>query len=377
MFPIQDHLHYWLAAIRLPNIGPVKIRRWLTSFSNLKNLFNASLSDWQAAAISANEINALQNPDWKAVEKDFAWLQKSNHHIVTQDDNAYPILLKELYDSPLLLFVQGAPDTLAQPQLAIVGSRNPTVTGRETAEQFAFCLAQAGLTITSGLALGIDAASHHGALAAAKTIAVTGCGLNFIYPATHRALAEKIIGNGALVSEFPPDIPPAAKNFPRRNRIISGLSLGVLVVEAALKSGSLITARCAADQNREVFAIPGSIHNPLARGCHQLIQQGAKLVEKSEDILIELGALYTASKPIIDQNNGINSVCLDQKQASILSQIGYEATALNTIIMRSGLTASEVSSMLLVLELHGYVQTVSGGYTLSSKASEVQETAIH
>jgi DNA processing protein len=365
-----EDLHYCLATIRLPNIGPVKVRRWLTYFSNLKNLFNASHSDWQAAGLSANEIIALQNPDWKSVEKDFAWLQKPNHKIITQDDNAYPLLLKELNDSPLLLFVQGELEVLSQPQLAIVGSRNPTVTGRETAEQFAFCLAQAGLTITSGLALGIDAASHQGALAAAKTIAVTGCGLNFIYPNSHRALAEKIINSGAIVSEFPPDIPPTAANFPRRNRIISGLSLGVLVVEAALKSGSLITARCAAEQNREVFAIPGSIHSPLARGCHQLIQQGAKLVEKAEDILIELGALYAAVKPILEQNNHTNRAKLDQKQVTLLSQIGYEATAMNTIIMRSGLTASEVSSMLLVLELHGYVQTVSGGYTLSGQASE-------
>ncbi len=365
MLPAQNDLPYWLAAIRLP-IGPVKVRRWVTRFSNLENLFNASCSDWQAAAISADDILALQNPDWQGVEKDLAWLQKPNHQIITQDDAAYPNLLKELNDAPLLLFVQGAVTALALPQLAIVGSRNPTATGRETAEEFAFCLAQAGLTVTSGLALGIDAASHQGALAAAKTVAVTGCGLNFIYPSSHRALAEKIIANGAIVSEFPPDTPPTAKNFPRRNRIISGLSLGVLVVEAALKSGSLITARLAAEQNREVFAIPGSIHNPLARGCHLLIQQGAKLVEKAEDILVELGALYAASKTNLEQKNSKNGVNLNQLQVSILSQIGYEATSLDTIIMRSGLTVSEVSSMLLVLELHGYVQTVSGGYTLAS-----------
>jgi DNA processing protein len=366
MIEARENLHYWLAAIRLHNIGPVKVHRWLTYFSNLKNLFNASVADWQTAGLTCNEITALQNPAWRAVEKDFAWLQKSNHQIITQADAAYPMLLKELNDAPLLLFVQGAPETLAQPQLAIVGSRNPTATGRETAQQFAACLAQAGLTITSGLALGIDAASHQGALtAAAKTIAVTGCGLNYIYPNSHRALAEKIIASGAIVSEFPPDTPPTAKNFPRRNRIISGLSLGVLVVEAALKSGSLITARLAAEQNREVFAIPGSIHNPLARGCHLLIQQGAKLVEKAEDILIELGALYTASTSNLEQKISKNGVNLDQLQTSVLSQIGYEATSLDTIIMRSGLTASEVSSMLLVLELHDYVQTVSGGYTLA------------
>jgi DNA processing protein len=362
-----EMLSYWLASTRLHNIGPIKIRRWINYFSTIKNLFTATLSDWQSAGLTSAEITALQKPDWKAVDRDILWMQKPNHHIIIQDDPDYPVLLKELNDAPTVLYLQGNPAYLSYPQLAIVGSRNPTTTGRETAEQFAYWLAEAGLTITSGLALGIDAASHQGALAAnAKTIAVTGCGLNYIYPAAHKKLAEKISSQGVLISEFPPDFEPIAKNFPRRNRIISGLSLGVLVVEAALKSGSLITARFASEQGREVFAIPGSIHNPLARGCHQLIQTGAKLVETATDILEELGPLHQASCQSVAPNPAKDSPNLDQNQRQLLTQIGHEPTPLNTIIMRSGLTASQVSSMLLVLELRGYVHTVSGGYTLSA-----------
>jgi DNA processing protein len=362
-----EDIRYWLAAIRLPQIGPVKVRRWLSIFSEMKKIFQASASDWQAAGLSPYEIHALQNPDWEGVERDLVWLAKPQHFIITILDAAYPVLLREVISAPLALFVQGSVDVLSNPQLAIVGSRNPTPRGRETAEEFAHCLAESGLTITSGLALGVDACSHVGALSAnAKTVAVTGCGLNHIYPISHRRLAKRIMNNGAIVSEFPPDVEPIAKNFPRRNRIISGLSLGVLVIEAALKSGSLITARFAAEQNREVFAIPGSIHNPLARGCHQLIQQGAKLVEKAEDILEELRALYQAATLKIDKKTVDISSVLDHNHQKLLSQIGDEPTSLDMIIMRSGLTASEVSSMLLVLELRGYVQTVSGGYTLSA-----------
>lgn len=357
-------LSYWLAASHLPGIGPVKIRRWLKQCGDeIAALFSAPTQALQAWGLSAMEIKAIQHPDWSAVERDLAWSQKPHCHLIVPEDSAYPVLLQELTDSPLVLYLQGSKALLNEPQLAMVGSRNPTVMGKECAEQFANCLAQAGLVITSGLAYGIDAACHRGALAAkAKTLAVLGTGLNQIYPRAHASLAADIIqSGGALLAEFPPDTPPIAKNFPRRNRIISGLSLGVVVIEAALQSGSLITARFAVEQNREVFAIPGSIHNPLSRGCHKLIQQGAKLVEKAEDILEELGALRDA----MVKSEGPKCSQLPQPndaEQQILKQIGYEVTALDTIIIRSRLTASQVSSMLLSLELRGYVHRVTGGY---------------
>ena len=224
------------------------------------------------------------------------WLSQPGNHVVHFQDAAYPALLKQIADPPPLLFVRGDRDYLAQPQLAIVGSRNPTHTGRALAREFAAHLASFGLTITSGLASGIDGAAHQGAIeAGGTTLAVTGTGLDRVYPARHRDLAHRVAENGALVTEFPPGTAPLAANFPRRNRLISGLSLGTLVVEAALRSGSLITARSALEQGREVFAIPGSIHNPLARGCHALIRDGAKLVESGEwvqpgDPVLELTA---------------------------------------------------------------------------------------
>jgi DNA processing protein len=361
-----EDIRYWLAAVRLHDIGPIRINRWLNYFNEIKNLFNASAAELQAAGLTEKEIHSVKNPDWKGVEHDLAWQEKENCHILIANDLAYPLLLKEIPDPPIVLFLKGTPATLSHLQLAIVGTRNPTITGKETAYHFAHCLAASGLTITSGLALGIDAASHQGALAAnAQTIAVTGAGLNYIYPASHKKLADKITGHGVLVSEFPPDFKPVAKNFPRRNRIISGLSLGVLVVEAAVRSGSLITARFAAEQGREVFAIPGSIHNPLAHGCHKIIQQGAKLIEKAEDILEELGALRLAAIPPAEPSK---LPPLDQKLRHLLAQIGDETTSLDRLIIRSGLTVAEVSSMLLALELRGSVQAVSGGYALTALA---------
>jgi DNA processing protein len=258
-----------------------------------------------------------------------------------------------------VLYVRGDVGLLSKNQLAMVGSRHPTAMGVETAQQFAKQLAASGLVITSGLALGIDGASHRGALLTGKTIAVLGTGLGSIYPRTHQSLATEILEKGGtLVSEFPPASPPKAAHFPLRNRIISGLSLGVLVVEAAIRSGSLITARTALEQNREVFAIPGSIHNPLARGCHQLLRQGAKLVETVEDVLEEINLQITKTTKLPLKE----PVDLDPQLKRVLAQIGYEATAVDAIILRSELTASEVSSMLLSLELAGYVCNAPGGY---------------
>jgi DNA processing protein len=358
----KNHL-YWLAAMRLPKIGPLKIRYWLNSLPDIKNLFTASSSELTAAGLSAAEIKIVRQADFSAAERDILWCGKNGCHIVTLADQAYPVLLREIPDAPLVLYVRGSLEQLVQPQIAMVGSRNPTIGGKETAYEFAYYLSKARVIVTSGLALGIDAACHRGALAAgAPTIAVMGTGLHSIYPASHQQLADEIVTcGGALVSEFFPHTPPLAKNFPRRNRVISGMSVGVVVVEAAVRSGSLITARFALEQSREVFAIPGSIHNPRARGCHQLIQQGAKLVETAEHILEELSSLQQLVKKIASHKSSDNTPYLNEKQQHFLQHVGYETTTLDTIILRSGLTASSVSSMLLTLELQGYVHFVPGG----------------
>ena len=350
-------IFYWVAATRLDGIGPIRIRRWLDYFGDIKNLFSATDAELKSAGLTPQNRDAFKNINWQKIERDIVWCEKNNCHLIAQTHPHYPSLLRETADSPVLLYVRGETQLLTQSQLAIVGSRNPTVPGCETAERFARCLAKAGLIVTSGLALGIDAASHRGALAAGgKTIAVIGTGLQRVYPASHRKLAEEIITNGALVSEFPPDMGAKAQNFPLRNRVISGMSLGVLVVEAAVQSGSLITARFALEQNREVFAIPGSIHNPLSRGCHQLIRQGAKLVETAEDILEEIGALHAV---VVEESQEIP---LSKEYKQMLKCIGYETTALDTIVARCRLPASDVSSLLLMLELEGCIVSRSGGY---------------
>ncbi len=367
-------LAYWLALLHAPGVGPITFLSLLDHYITPRALFEAGPiqdnSQRAAVRISAATLDYLRKPDWAAVEKDLAWLAQPDNHIITLHDPAYPTLLKQIADAPPLLFVHGQPEALLRPQLAIVGSRNPSAGGKETAHDFAQQLASVGLTITSGLALGIDAASHQGALDAnGATIAVTGTGLDRVYPARHRALAHRIAERGALVSEFPPGTPPLPENFPRRNRIISGLSAGVLVVEAALQSGSLITARLAGDQGREVFAVPGSIHNPLARGCHALIRQGAKLVENVHDILEELEACFiakgldTLGEPR-QQETGFRSdleVEIDGNQMKLLDFMDFSPASVDALVARSGLTPEQVSSMLLVLELHNRVESVAGG----------------
>ena len=264
-----------------------------------------------------------------------------------------------------MLFVRGDPAWLARPQLAMVGSRNPSAGGRRLAEDFAVSLSRAGLIVTSGLALGIDAASHLGALrGGGGTLAVAGTGPDRIYPARHRDLAQAIVERGAMVSEFAPGTPALPGNFPRRNRIISGLSLGVLVVEAACQSGSLITARLAAEQGREVFALPGSVHNPLARGCHHLIRQGAKLVEDIPDILEELGPLAAVSpcRSASGDTEGKPDGTLPADQQQLLTTLGFEPVSIDELVTRSGLTADRVSSMLMSMELQGCVTSSGGRY---------------
>jgi DNA processing protein len=353
---MTDHLPYWLAATYLP-IAPRKLKACIDQFADIDAFFKAPREALLALKITDKGIDAIKQVNWRLIDDDVAWLQASTqHHLVTFDDPLYPKLLKEISDPPLALYVRGDKLALTATQIAMVGSRHASTSGLATAESFAKHLADAGFAITSGLAEGVDARSHRGALAAkGVTLGVCGTGLKHIYPSAHKQLGEQIVAErGALVSEFPLTTTPHAMHFPRRNRIIAGLSIGVLVVEAALKSGSLITARHALEQGREVFAIPGSIHHPLARGCHHLIRQGAKLVETANDILEELGSLRAvavALKPDLPPEQGV-----------LLALIGHEMTPLDVILFRSRLTAGEVSSILLSLELNGYVQSVPGGY---------------
>lgn len=361
--PPQNDLIYWLATSHLPGVKISKLLHWLNVKGDYSSLFSTSVADLTAAGFTTTEAEKIKNIHWQTIEAEQRWYGEKGT-VLTFKDPRYPALLKEIADPPLVLYICGDVELLSLPQLAMVGSRHPSPLGYEKAGQFAKALSEKGLIITSGLALGIDSACHQGALAAnGKTIAVMGTGLNQIYPRTNQGLAEKIMQQGAVISEFPLNTPPLPWHFPRRNRIISGLSLGVLVVEAAVSSGSLITARYAVEQNREVFAIPGSINHPLARGCHQLIRQGAKLVESAADIIEELEPLTTfvnQQATAVEDNGAGDS--LDGQQNMLLSYIDYSVTPFDAIRWRSGLTPSEVSSMLLVLELKGYVQTIQGGY---------------
>ena len=296
------------------------------------------------------------------------WLQPDNHRLVRIGDADYPELLAGIPGPPDQLYVIGDPGCLHLPALAIVGSRNPTAGGKQNAFEFARHLGATGFCIVSGLAQGIDAAAHRGALAAgAPTVAFLGHGIDRVYPASNRELAQAIAEHGALVSEFPLGTPPHRTLFPQRNRLISGVSLGTLVVEAARRSGSLITARLAAEQGREVFAIPGSIHNPLSRGCHQLIRQGAKLVEAADDIVAELAPLAGALLQTGDAQESApesppdSAGSEDQEYVKLLDVLGHDPVGTDEIVRRSGLTIDQVSSMLLILELEGKIEKLSGG----------------
>lgn len=289
----------------------------------------------------------------EAVDRSLAWADQPGQHILTLADTAYPRALLEIADPPSLLYVRGNPSLLQKRGLAVVGSRNATPQGLQTAEAFAKALASQGQCIISGLALGIDAAAHRGALAAhGETVAVIGTGADRIYPAGNKALALAIVEQGAVVSEFPLGTPAIAANFPRRNRIISGLSRGVLVVEAAPESGSLITARLAAEQGREVFAIPGSIHSPVARGCHKLIKQGAKLVETASDVLEELGSFVDLPLPPLAQP-AVND-------NPLLAALGHDPCSLDDLAERTGQDAGQLLPELLILELSGRIATLPG-----------------
>jgi len=299
-----------------------------------------------------------------ADEGDAAWLEQSDHRIITRDSDDYPALLAQIPSPPEKLYVVGNIEALHLPALAIVGSRNPSRGGVRNAFDFARHLGQSGFCIVSGLAEGIDTAAHEGALDAnASTVAFLGHGIDRIYPAANKALAHKIRSGGAVCSEFPLGEPPRRGHFPQRNRLISGLSLGTLVVEAARRSGSLITARLASEQGREIFAIPGSIHNPLSRGCHQLIRQGAKLVETAADIVSELGPLSSQLLQNAEQSVAHETLCIDDDNdySVLLNAIDFDPATSDELANTSGLTIDQVSSMLLILELEGKIQSHSGG----------------
>ena len=359
-----DRIRPWLILSLAPGVGPVGVRRLRERFGGPQAVIGADRQALREAGLDDATVDFLRRPEPEPIEAALEWQSRDGNHLLCLDDPAYPALLRDIPDPPPLLYVIGEPEVLKRKQLALVGSRNPTPAGRETAREFARHLAANGLVVTSGLALGVDGAAHEGALAAdGLTVAVAGTGVDRVYPARHRELAHKIAENGAIVSEFPLGTAPGPGNFPRRNRIISGLSLGVLVIEAALRSGSLITARLAAEQGREVFAVPGSIHNPQARGCNALIRQGAKLVETAGDIFEELGGFagpLPASEP--SEPEAVSDWKPDPDYERVLASIGDEPTAVDTVVERSGLTTDVVCSMLLVLELQGLIAATSSGH---------------
>ncbi|HEV7609580.1 MAG TPA: DNA-processing protein DprA [Steroidobacteraceae bacterium] len=312
--------------------------------------------------LTTRTIGWLATPDEKLIAADLRWLDQSGSVLLPASAPAYPQMLRESPDAPALLYLRGDVRVLSEPQLAMVGSRNPTAGGKSTAREFACWFARAGLTITSGLALGIDAACHEGALAGdGPTIAVLACGLDQVYPREHEALARRIAASGALVSEFPPGSAPLPACFPQRNRIIAGLSHGTLVVEAARRSGSLITARLAGVAGREVFAIPGSIHNPLARGCHQLIRAGAKLVESADDVLCELKISLSAQLVASAPTAPGAEPALDKEYKILLDALAFEPASVDSLIERTGMNSESIASMLLILELDGHVAPHPGG----------------
>ena len=349
-------------------IGPVNFRKiYEREDLSLCELIQLPNQQLQQLGFNAEQTSALKNPDQELIQKVLDWLDSSDtHHLITLEDTQYPELLKQTHDAPPILYAIGDVDLLNTPQIAIVGSRNCTPGGAKTAHEFAHYLAQSGLTICSGLAMGIDTQAHQGALDAhGKTIAVIGTGIDRIYPSRNKQLAYDIAERGLIVSEFPLGTPPNNSNFPKRNRIISGLSLATLVIEATRKSGSLITARCSSDLGREVFAIPGSIHNPQAKGCHQLIRDGAKLVDQASDIIDDIGSLLGFVALQVDQDVPSKKESqLDESYQHLLSLIGYDPVSLETLVERSGLTIEQLSSMLLILELNDQIQTAPGGLYL-------------
>ncbi len=363
----------WLRLACTPGIGATLGARLIERHGSPAAALCAGDSAWRELGIPTAARAALSERDNPRLEETERWLANDRHHLVTADHRHYPHTLAELSPAPPWLYAIGDTDLLRYPAIAIVGSRNPTPGGLEAAREFGAALAEAGLVVVSGLARGIDAAAHEGALAAnGMTIAVCGTGLDRVYPAMHRDLAGRIADAGLLVSEFALGTQPLRGNFPRRNRIIAGLCTATLVVEAARQSGSLITARMATAAGRDVFALPGSIHNPLARGCHQLIRDGAKLVETTDHILEDIAGVLdgfraqSARAPSdVDhahsQYNQTDTAGDNSEHQILLDAMGHAPARVDDLIARTGWSADAVSSMLLILELQGRVTTAPGG----------------
>lgn len=374
----NSNIKYWLALKLVPRLAVHKKIALVETFG-LTALFsyNGKASILTSAnGLSVKQLSAFHQPNWQRINKIIQASEACNSVIICFDDTRYSLLLRQIYDPPLVIFLQGNPLLLNSTQLAVVGSRAASSGGRDSAFSLSQQLCRHNIVITSGLALGIDAAAHRGALSeTAGTIAVVATGLDQVYPARHKSLAQQIIATGgAIISEFLPGTPARAGHFPKRNRLISGLSIGVLVVEAEFQSGSLITARCALEQNRDVFAIPSSIQNQQAKGCHWLIKQGAKLVEECADIIgefafVEQPSLHLTSekqwlKPIVQgTNKGGNEI--NQKglcNDALLASVGFEITPVDKVVSRSELPVEEVLTRLTMLELSGLVTAVPGGY---------------
>ena len=379
-----DDLADWLRLAAVPGVGTQGQRALLAAFSLPGHIFAAGRGALAAVVGGTAADAVLAAPAHEDIERALAWAGEAGNHILTLADAGYPRQLFDIADPPVLLYVKGDPALLSRPGIALVGARSATAAGEANAGAFARALAEQGLVVVSGLALGIDAAAHRGALAAgteaAGTVAVIGTGIDRIYPARNAALAREIAAAGAVVSEFPLGTPPLQHNFPRRNRLIAGLAEGVLVVEAALGSGSLITARLATETGREVFAIPGSIHSPLSRGCHRLIRDGAKLVETAEDVVEELRGRLGWPAPVVAptasargrQRRGAEpaapaqpplqaALALDGETARVLDAIGHDPVDLDTIAARCGLTVDALYAILLPLELEGRLAKLPGG----------------
>ena len=368
----------WLTLLRTPSIGPATLRTAVARHGSASTALEALRRGDSPRELDAEARRWLDAPDPARMEADLEWLEHPDHHLLGWDDPDYPSLLREIPGAPAALFVDGDPTLLWMPQVAIVGSRSASEHGLALCRRFARALASAGFTVTSGMADGIDGAAHQAALDAdARTVAVLGTGPDLVYPRKHRALAARIAASGALVSEFPPGTAAKPEHFPRRNRIISGLALGTLVVEAGLRSGSLITARCASEQGREVFAIPGSINNPLARGCHQLIRQGAALVETVQEVVDALAPvaaeLANALRARLGRNDSDHSVdtasppseatgTADPDYQRLWDALGHDPVGIDLLAERTGLTVDTLSSMLLLMELDGRVSSHLGRY---------------
>jgi DNA processing protein len=354
----------WLALWRVKGVGAKTYLKLLEVFAQPSAVFSAKTAELQKAGLSLDIANRIKGFDFNEIAPDLKWLELEDCHVMCWLDDDYPALLREIPDPPPVLFIRGDRSLLSSFQIAMVGARSPSPLALKTTKAFSKSFTNFGLTVTSGMALGVDQAAHWGAVeAGGKTIAVTATGLDRVYPASHKQLAGEIVKTGALVSEFPIGTQPQPGYFPRRNRIISGLSLGVLVVEAAIKSGTLVTARHAMEQGREVFAIPGSIHNPLSKGCHHLIRQGAKLIETAEDVLEDLGnlSLVALGDGVDGQKEESGSPVLQGDYAVVLEKIAFDPISVDDLKAETNFTVEEISSMLLVLELEGLVSSAPGG----------------